>query len=108
MANQATIKETSFHVGDLVKVSLRVLEGDKERIQVYEGMVIGIRGRGENKSFTVRKIAANNVGVERIFPLLSPWISKIEIKKAGQVRRAKLNYVRQKSARQVASITQAH
>lgn len=107
MANNITIKETSFHVGDLVRVHYRVKEeGDKERIQIFEGMVLGIRGRDVNKTFRVRKIGANNIGVERIFPVVSPWIAKVEVKKTGSVRRAKLNYVRTKSARQVAAITQ--
>lgn len=102
--NSATIKETLVHVGDLVRVHTRILEGDKERIQIFEGLVISIRGRGDDQTFIVRKIAAGNIGVERIFPLISPWISKIEIKKTGTVRRAKLYYVRGKSNRQVAAI----
>ena len=106
MANSTTIHDTLFHVGDIVRVHQKVLEGDKERIQIYEGLVIAIKGRGENQMFNVRKIAANSVGVERIFPSNSPWIAKIEVKKTGTVRRAKLTYVRAQSARQVAAITQ--
>lgn len=102
--NSATIKGTLVHVGDLVRVHTRILEGDKERIQIFEGMVLSIRGRGDDQTFMVRKIAAGNIGVERIFPLISPWITKIEIKKLGKVRRAKLYYVREKSNRQVAAI----
>lgn len=102
--NSATIKDTLVHVGDLVRVHTRILEGDKERIQIFEGLVISIRGRGDDQMFTVRKIAAGNIGVERIFPLISPWIAKIEVKKTGHVRRAKLYYVRGKSNRAVASI----
>ncbi len=82
-----------FQAGDTVNVHYRVREGDKERIQQYEGVVIGKKGRGANQTFTVRKIS-NNVGVERIFPLFSPFIAKIEIKKRGKVRRAKLYYLR--------------
>ncbi len=104
MANSASIKDVIFHVGDLVRVHLRVLEGDKERIQVLEGMVIGIRGRAENRTFTVRKLAVGNIGVERIFPLDSPWIAKLDVKKLGHVRRAKLTYVRNQSSRQVSQI----
>lgn len=107
MANQATIKDITFHVGDIVKVHYKILEGEKERIQIFEGLVISIRGRGENRMFTVRKIAAGNIGVERIFPLNSPWIAKLEIKKTGSVRRAKLYYVRDQSTRQVSQITQS-
>ncbi len=106
MANIAVVKDTTFHVGDLIKVHYRILEGEKERIQIFEGLVIGIRGRDVNKTMTVRKIAAGGIGVERIYPLSSPWIAKIEVKKTGHVRRAKLKYVRTKSTRQVASITQ--
>jgi large subunit ribosomal protein L19 len=106
MAISATIKETSVHVGDLVRVHQRIMEGEKERIQIFEGMIIGIRGRGDNMTFTVRKIAVGGIGVERIYPVVSPWIAKIEVKKKGDVRRAKLYYVRGQSARQVAQITQ--
>lgn len=107
MAISAQIGETPFHVGDIIRVHYKIKEADdKERIQVYEGMVTGIRGRTPNKTFTVRKIGANGVGIERIYPLITPWIAKIEVKKTGTVRRAKLNYIRTKSARQVATITQ--
>ena len=104
MANQAVIKDTTFHIGDIVRVHYKILEGGKERIQIFEGLAISIRGRGENKTFTVRKIAAGNIGVERIFPLNSPWIAKLDIKKTGSVRRAKLYYVRDQSTRQVSQI----
>lgn len=106
MAISTTIKSTPVHVGDLVRVHQKIIEGDKERNQVFEGLVLGIKGRGENQSFTVRKIAAAGIGVEKIYPVFSPWILKVEVKKpAGKVRRAKLNYVREKSARQVAKIS---
>lgn len=105
MAISLTIKDVNIHVGDIVRVHLRIKEGDKERIQVFEGLLIAIRGReAENKTFTVRKMSTANVGVERIFPVVSPWIAKIEVKKTGVVRRAKLYYVREKSNRQVAAI----
>lgn len=106
MANSATIKEIPVHVGDAVRVHTRILEGEKERIQIFDGMVIAIRGRGDNRSFTVRKIATGNIGVERIFPFITPWITKIEVKKTGTTRRAKLYYVRYQSAKQVSQITQ--
>lgn len=105
MAISATVKEIQVHVGDIIRVHNRVMEGNKERVQIFEGMLLGIRGRGDNRTFTVRKISSGNIGVERIFPVISPWIVKMEVKKKGQVRRAKLNYVRQQSARQVAKIT---
>ncbi len=105
MAISLKIKETEVHVGDIIKVYLRLIEGEKERIQIFEGMVLGIKGRGVNKTFVVRKMSSG-IGVERIFPVDSPWITKIETKKKGNVRRAKLTYVRKQSARQVAQITQ--
>ena len=106
MAISAQIKDTPVHVGDLVQLHLKVLESGKERIQVFAGLMIAIRGRGVNRSFTVRKIAAGNIGVERIFPLNSPWITKVVVKKPGTVRRAKLYYTRHQSSRQVSRITQ--
>ena len=107
MANQTEIKGVKVHSGDVVRVHLKILEGDKERIQIFEGMIIGIRGRDDGKTFTVRKIATGNIGVERIFPITSPWIIKVEVKKVGQVRRAKLGYIRRKSSKQVAQLSQA-
>lgn len=82
-----------FTAGDTVNVHYRVREGEKERIQQYEGIVLSERGSGPNKTFTVRKISSN-VGVERVFPLNSPFIAKIEVKKKGKVRRSKLFYLR--------------
>jgi len=97
MANQAKFKEKAFKVGDKVKVLQKIQEGDKLRIQSFEGMVIAIKGEGENKMFTVRKIAAGGIGVERIWSLNSPWIDSIKVIKKGQPRRAKLYYLRKKS-----------
>ena len=88
-----------FNVGDLVRVHYRIVEGEKERIQVYEGNVISIRGEGYSKAFVVRRIS-HDVGVERIFPYHSPAIAKIEIARRGRVRRAKLYYLRHKSGKQ--------
>jgi len=90
-----------FTAGDTVNVHYRVREGEKERIQQYQGVVINERGSGANKTFIVRKMSGS-VGVERIFPLFSPFIAKIEVKKRGKVRRSKLFYLRDrrgKSAR---------
>jgi large subunit ribosomal protein L19 len=105
MAISTTVQSVQVHVGDLVRLHLKVIEGEKERVQVYEGMIIGIRGRVGDQTMTVRKIASGNIGVERIFPTDSPWITKVEVKKPGSVRRAKLTYVRSQSARQVSQIT---
>ena len=82
-----------FNVGDNVKVHCRVIESGKERIQIFQGLVIGKRGSGVNEAFTVRKISYGE-GVERSFPLHTPRIAKIEIVSRGKVRRAKLNYLR--------------
>lgn len=86
--------------GYTVRVHQRIKEGDKQRIQIFEGLIIAIKhGKGINANMTVRKISYN-VGVERIFPLHSPMIEKIEVVKKGRVRRAKLYYIRTKSAKQ--------
>jgi large subunit ribosomal protein L19 len=83
----------AFHPGDTISVSVKVVEGDKERIQQFKGIVMGIRGRGISKTFRVRKIS-NGVGVERIFPMNSPKIAKVEILKQASVRRANSYYLR--------------
>src|SRR3954468_3250381 len=82
-----------FSVGDSVRVHTKVVEGDKERIQIFSGIVIGRRGRGLNESFTVRRISYGE-GVERIFPVNSPRVEKIDVECQGKVRRAKLTYLR--------------
>ncbi|HXI52849.1 MAG TPA: 50S ribosomal protein L19, partial [Candidatus Saccharimonadales bacterium] len=89
---------STFNVGDTVRVHTKVVEGDKERIQIFSGVVIGRRGRGLNETFTVRRISYGE-GVERIFPLHSPRIDKVEVERHGEVRRAKLTYLRKRMAR---------
>lgn len=103
-------KSVDFHVGDTVRVHYKLIEKEKsagkakkevketvrERLQVFEGMVIAIKNRNENTMFTVRRIGAGAVGIERIFPVNSPWIRKFEVKRYGDVRRAKLYYLRDK------------
>jgi large subunit ribosomal protein L19 len=86
---------TPFNVGDTVKVHCRVREGDKERIQLFAGIVIAKRGSGVNQAFTVRKISYGE-GVERVFPIHSPRVAQIEVTARGKVRRAKLHYLRQR------------
>lgn len=88
-----------FKAGDTVKVYIRIKENEKERIQIFEGIVLSIKGRGISRSFTVRKISYG-VGVERTFPLHSPSVQKIEVIKKGKVKRAKLFYLREKSSKQ--------
>lgn len=87
-----------FAAGDTVAVNVRVVEGGKERIQRYEGVVLGRRGSGISATFTVRKISGG-VGVERIFPLHSPMVKSIQVIRRGRVRRAKLNYLRRLSGK---------
>ena len=82
-----------FHIGDTVNVSVRIIEGDKERVQVFTGTVISRKGSGISENVTVRRIV-NNQGVERIFPLHSPKVAGIEVVRSGKVRRAKLYYLR--------------
>jgi len=84
-----------FNVGDSVRVHTKVVEGDKERIQVFPGVVIGKRGTGLNETFTVRRISYGE-GVERVFPIHSPRVEKIEVERHGSVRRAKLTYLRKR------------
>jgi large subunit ribosomal protein L19 len=90
----------AFRVGDTVDVATRIIEGDKERIQVFTGTVIMRKGAGINETFTVRRIV-NNEGVERIFPVHSPFISKITVKRSGETRRAKLFYLRNRVGKAV-------
>ncbi len=92
-----------FHPGDTISVHVKVIEGDKERIQLFQGIVMGIRGSGIGKSFRVRKIS-NGVGVERIFPLNSPNIAKVEKIREGKVRRAKLYYLRKLTGKSATKI----
>ena len=87
-----------FNVGDTVKVYVKVVEGDKERIQPFQGVVIARKGSGSRETFMVRKISFG-VGVEKIFPVYSPSINKIEVIKRGSVRRAKLYYIREKKGK---------
>lgn len=106
MALIATHHDVPFGVGDLVRVSQRIKEGEKSRVAIFEGMVIAIKNREENKSFTIRRIGANLIGIERIFPLASPTIEKVDVVKKGTsgARQAKLYYTRDKSRREVDKI----
>jgi len=96
--------QASFKSGDTIRVHYRIVEGAKTRIQPYEGIVISRRGKETSKSFTVRRIGADNIGVERIFPLLSPNIEKIDVLKRGKVRKSKLYYLREKLGREAMRI----
>ncbi len=95
----------TFAVGDSVRVHTKVVEGDKERIQVYAGIVIGRKGHGLNATFTVRRISYGE-GVERVFPLHSPRIDKVEVERKGKVRRAKLTYLRKRIGKRATLVKQ--
>lgn len=112
--------KTDLHVGDTVRVHYKLIEREKvagktkrevkeetrERIQIFEGIVIAIKGSGANAMITVRKIGAAAIGIERIFPIISPWIKKIDVKKRGDVRRAKLYYLRGKLGKEATRIAE--
>ena len=106
MALKIKHKEVEFGVGDRIKVFQRIKEGEKFRVEVFEGMVIKIRGVGGRKMFTVRRIGEVAIGIERIFPIDLPTIEKIEVVKKGTmgVNRAKLYYTREKSTKEIDKI----
>lgn len=98
----ASKQAPQFRAGDTIRLSILITEGDKQRTQNFEGICIARRGQGVSETFTVRKIGANNVGVERIFPIFSESLQEIKVLRRGRVRRAKLYYLRDrrgKSAR---------
>jgi large subunit ribosomal protein L19 len=103
--NQEQMKQevAPFNVGDAVRVHTRVVEGDKERIQIYSGIVIGKKGTLMNQSFTVRRISYGE-GVERVFPLHSPRVAKVEVETQGTTRRSKLNYLRLRKGKQAMAV----
>ncbi|HBL52376.1 MAG: 50S ribosomal protein L19 [Candidatus Blackburnbacteria bacterium RIFCSPHIGHO2_02_FULL_39_13] len=105
MALSAILNGQEFHVGDTVRVHQRIQEDNKTRIQVFEGTVLAIRGKESGKMYTVRRIGAGSVAIERIFPMDSPSVEKIEVKAQGHVRRSKLYYLRNKTQRELAEIT---
>ncbi len=102
-AEQFKKDRTAFRVGDAVRVHTRVIEGDKERVQIFAGIVIGRKGRGLNETFTVRRISYGE-GVERVFPMHSPRIAKLEVEKQGKARRAKLNYLRERKGKEATAV----
>lgn len=106
MALKITHKKTSFGVGDRIRVIQKIKEEEKERLHTFEGIVISIKGHGETKSFTVRRIGVQQIGIERIFPLNAPTITKIEVVKKGMrgVRRSKLYYIREKPKKEIEEI----
>lgn len=111
-------KNVILQIGDTIRVHYKLIEKEKvagktkrevkeetrERIQIFEGVLIAIKGSAENTMITVRRIGAGNLGIERIFPLISPWIKKIDVKKKGKVRRAKLYYLRLRTGKSATKI----
>jgi large subunit ribosomal protein L19 len=93
-----------FRVGDTIDVGFKIQEGEKYRIQHFAGVVIAMKGKETSRTFTVRKIGANQIGVERIFPLYSPLIDSIKIVKAGKARRAKLYYLRSRTGKKALKV----
>lgn len=104
MAQHLVIKDQSVSVGDTVAVHQNIQEGGKTRIQIFEGIVIAVQNREENKNFTVRKIATGGIGVEKIFPVMLPSIAKIVVKRKGDVRRSKLYYLREKVGKRATKV----
>ena len=93
-AQIASIEVPAFRAGDNLRLGVEIKEGEKKRVQTFEGVVIGRSGNGVDATFTIRKLGANNIGVERIFPLYCESLQSIEVLRKGDVRRAKLNYLR--------------
>lgn len=93
-AAENPVEHPSFGTGDTVSVHYKIIEGNKERVQIFRGVVIQVKGSGTTKSFTVRKMSGN-IGVERIFPMESPFIKQIEVNKVGKVRRSRIYYFRE-------------
>ena len=104
MANQVTWQDVNFAIGDTIRVHQTFAEGDKTRTQIFEGIVIAIRGHAGLKSFVVRRIASNNIVVEKIFPIATPTITKVEVKKKGDVRRAKLYFLRDRTGKKATKV----
>ncbi len=106
MALKIKHKEIEFGIGDRVRVLQKIKEGGKMRNAAFEGIVIAIKNRGDNKSFTVRKVGDLNIGIERIFPIASPFIEEVTVVKKGTTgaNRAKLYYIRDKNPREIAEI----
>lgn len=104
MAQFFSYNEQTISVGDTVAIHQEIVEGGKKRIQVFEGVVIAIKNRGVGQSFTVRKIATGGIGVEKIFPVAMPGITKIELKRSGKVRRSKLYFLRERTGKRATKV----
>ena len=102
MANSITIKDTKVKIGDTIAITYKFKDKDKEKSQIFKGIVISIKGSSVNKMFTVRKMTRSKIGVERIFPIISPFIDKVDVLKSGTVKKAKAYFIRDKSEREIA------
>ncbi len=107
MAQYLNYQNTKISVGDTIAVHQEIVEGNKKRTQVFEGILIAVAGMGTGKTFVVRKISAHNVPVEKIFPVALPTIKKVEVKRQGDVRRSKLYYLREKLGKSATKIKEA-
>lgn len=94
MSYSITIKGTKVKVGDTVKINYKFKEGNKEKTQVFQGILMAVKGKGNNKMILVRKVTKDNLGVERIFPLVSPYLAKVSLEKKGKTRRGKIYFIR--------------
>ncbi len=101
MANSITFKDTEVRVGDTIKVHISFNEKDKKKSQLFEGIVLAVRGREANKMVTVRKNTKSGIGVERIFPIISPFIEKVEVIKSTKNTKSSVTYVRNRSAKEI-------
>ncbi len=104
MSQYFTYQDQQISIGDTIAVHQEISEGNKKRVQIFEGIVIAIKGMNLGKTFTIRKIASNNIAVEKIFPIALPSIKKITLKRQGAVRRSKLYYLREKIGRSATRI----
>lgn len=104
MAKSFNYHEQRISIGDTISVHQEITEGEEKRIQIFTGIVISIKNREQNKTFTVRKIGSQNIGVEKIFPLHLPSIKKIELKRQGDVRRNKLYYLRERTGKKATRV----
>lgn len=104
MAQHFKYNDQIISAGDTVRVHQEIVEGEKKRVQIFEGIVIAIKGNDSGKSFTVRRIGTAGIGVEKIFPVNLPTIKKVEVKRKGQVRRAKLYYLRDRAGKKATKV----
>lgn len=104
MSQNLQYQDLTISSGDTIKIHQEITEGTKSRIQVYEGVVIAIKNAGTGKSITVRKIATGSIGVEKVFPIFSPTIKKIELKRKGNARRSKLYYLRERIGKKATKV----